>query len=122
MTGKKDNKLAQKIERAMKEAGFTQRELAKVMGITNPTISTWTTGKRNPTVNTLKRIAQATGKPLNYFFENSPVGDGNQIINGNHNQMSSDKDYALILAKIATLESKVENLELKYELLKTKNN
>ena len=39
---------------------------------------------------------------------------------GNNNSVSADveKDIKLLTAKIASLESKIENLELKYNLLK----
>ena len=53
----------------MREANLTQRKLAEKMGITNPVVSVWLTGKRNPKPDTLRRIAEATGKPYSFFME-----------------------------------------------------
>ena len=80
-----------KIRMAMKEAGFTQQGLADVLGITNPVVNTWVTGKRNPTVRTLKKIAAATGKPLEYFLQeddnsvNQQANGNSGVIMGNNN-------------------------------------
>jgi transcriptional regulator with XRE-family HTH domain len=45
------------------KAGMTQGELAKKVGLSLMTISRYETGKRNPCVNDLKRIARALGRP-----------------------------------------------------------
>jgi len=79
-----------KIRMAMKEAGFTQQGLADVLGITNPVVNTWVTGKRNPTVRTLKKIAAATGKPLDFFLQednsvNQQANGNSGVIMGNNN-------------------------------------
>lgn len=66
---KKENIVGEKIRQAMKEAGLTQRKLADKLGITNPVISVWITGKRNPKPDTLRRIASATGKPFSFFAQ-----------------------------------------------------
>lgn len=118
MPGKKEKDLIKKIKLAMLEKGLNQSSLARKLGLSHTAVNAWLHGKSTPSLDALENVANATEKPLNYFFDNSPVGDGNQIINGSHNQTCNNKDYALILAKIATLESKVENLELKYDLLK----
>lgn len=117
MTKKKTDNLGKKIKMAMYDCGFNQVSLAKKLGLNSSSVSLWVTGKGKPSLKTLQSVAEITGKPLNYFFENSALGDGNQVINGNNNRVGSDKDYALIMAKLATLESKIENLELKYNLL-----
>lgn len=66
---KNENKVGEKIRQAMREAGLTQRKLADKLGITNPVINVWVTGKRNPKPDTLRRIANATGKPYSYFMD-----------------------------------------------------
>lgn len=65
--------LGNKIKKAMKEAGLTQQKLADKLGITNPVINAWIKGKRNPTVNSIKRIASATDKPFSFFMGESNV-------------------------------------------------
>lgn len=69
------NILGDKIKKAMKEAGLTQQKLADKLGITNPVVNAWINGKRNPTVNTIKRIAKATEKPFSFFLEESNIID-----------------------------------------------
>ncbi len=66
---KEDNKLGEKIRQAIKEAGLTQQKLADKIGTTNPVVNVWVTGKRNPTTASLKKIADATGKPYSFFME-----------------------------------------------------
>lgn len=66
---KKDNIVGEKIRKAIKDAGLTQQKLADKLGITNPVINVWVTGKRNPRPDTLQKIAEATGKPYSYFAE-----------------------------------------------------
>lgn len=81
-----------KIRMAMKEAGFTQQGLADVLGITNPVVNTWVTGKRNPTVRTLKKIAAATGKPLDFFLQED--NSVNQQANGNSGNVISGNSFS----------------------------
>ena len=45
-----------------------QKDLAKVLGLSIRTISRWETGGREPKASTLQQIAEATGKPLSFFF------------------------------------------------------
>lgn len=63
--------VAEKIRRAVKESGDSQQAFAKKNGLAESAISKWTSGDRNPSLRSLKKIAEATGKPLNYFFEDS---------------------------------------------------
>lgn len=113
MTKNKENEMAKKIKQAIKEAGLTQQKLADKLGITNPVVNTWTTGKRNPTANSLKRIARATKKDISYFFENSPIGNNNIV--GNHNVLSP-KD----ISEIILLRKDVEIIKKDIEILKLK--
>lgn len=46
MTEKRDNNVGEKIRQAIKEAGLTQQKLADKLGITNPVVNVWVTGKR----------------------------------------------------------------------------
>jgi repressor LexA len=66
---KTQNNIGERIRQAIKEAGLTQQKLADKLGITNPVINVWVTGKRIPTVDSIKKIAQATNKPYSFFVE-----------------------------------------------------
>lgn len=120
MKRKKDEQFVKKLKLAMLESGFNQVTLAKKLGILPGSISKWMTGENNPKISTLEKLAKATGKPVNYFFDNSTDVKGNGNIVGKNITVAADvkKDIALIMARMATLESKIENLELKYNLLK----
>ena len=104
----------------MAEMGLNQTSLAKKVGVKPNTVSQWLTGTNSPKMDTLKKVAKATGKPVNYFFDNSTDVKGNQNIVGKNITVSPDveKDIALMRVKIEALESKIENFELKYNLLK----
>ena len=120
MTKKENENVIKQIKIAMAEMGLNQTSLAKKVGVKPNTVSQWLTGTNSPKMDTLKKVAKATGKPVNYFFDNSTDVKGNQNIVGKNITVSSDveKDIALMRVKIEALESKIENLELKYNLLK----
>lgn len=114
MTKKETDKVIKKIKIAMAEEFITQTELAKKLGRTQGAISAWFKGRGSPDLETLMQVSDILKKPINYFFDNSGS------IKGNNNSIPADveKDIKLLTAKIAALESKIENLELKYNLLK----
>lgn len=120
MTKKENENVIKQIKIAMAEMGLNQTSLAKKVGVKPNTVSQWLTGTNSPKMDTLKKVAKATGKPVNYFFDNSTDVKGNQNIVGKNITVSPDveKDIALMRVKIEALESKIENFELKYNLLK----
>lgn len=120
MTRDKNENLIKKIKIAMAEVGLNQTALAEKLGVKPNTISQWLSGKNHLKLDTLKKVSKATGKNINYFFDNSTAVKGNQNVVGKNITVSSDveKDIALMRVKIEALESKIENLELKYNLLK----
>jgi len=118
MTRKEKEKLLKKIKIAMTESGTTQTDLAKKLGLTQAAVSAWFNGKGTPGIDTITRVADVLKKPINYFFA-EVKGNGNAVgPSATTAPAGMEKDIALIMAKIAALESKIENLELKYNLLK----
>ncbi|MGN0016035.1 MAG: helix-turn-helix domain-containing protein [Candidatus Avelusimicrobium sp.] len=104
-----EKEFVKKIKIALAEAGLNQSELAKKMGIKKQAVSNWFAGYRKPKVETLQKIAEATGKPLNYFFENKGnIGNsgGNNTFNNN-----SFADLELIKKDIEILKLRVQILE-----------
>ncbi len=63
----------ERIKEAARDAGLTHAELAAKMGITPATFSRFVNGKHRPTVRTLKRIAEITGKDLSFFMPGNSV-------------------------------------------------
>lgn len=97
-----------KIKQALKEAGLTQNDLAKKMNITQPTVNSFVNGRRNPTVKTLKKIAKATGKDMNYFFDKNI----SQTVNNskNINQTINQADMEFIKENFKILNAKLDLL------------
>ena len=52
------------ILKARASAGLTQKELARRIGTSQPTIARWESGAQTPSVRSLTRIAEATGFEL----------------------------------------------------------
>jgi transcriptional regulator with XRE-family HTH domain len=52
------------MTQARKRAGLTQGELAKLMYTNRSQVTRWETGKCNPTVTTLEKLAEVTGSRL----------------------------------------------------------
>ena len=65
--------LSTKIQTARKQANLTREQLAVALGVSLSTVVRYETGRtdRIP-MKTLYRLAQSTGKPLDWFFS----GDG----------------------------------------------
>lgn len=61
------------LRTARKAAGLTQAELARSAGTRQGAISAYETGRRDPTVGTLKRLLRATGHDLE--IDVAPLGD-----------------------------------------------
>jgi len=62
--------IARKIFLARKSADLSQSKFAKLLNVSQNTISQWETNKREPDFRSLYEIAKLTGKPIAWFFEN----------------------------------------------------
>ena len=49
-------------------AGMSQNEWAKELGVSEKTIWNWETGKSEPTLNNLRKISELSGIPLDCIF------------------------------------------------------
>jgi transcriptional regulator with XRE-family HTH domain len=56
--------LTRTMTQARKKAGLTQGELAKLMCTDRSVVTRWETGQLHPTVTTLEKWAEVTGKRL----------------------------------------------------------
>lgn len=65
--------VAEKIRNVVKKTGLTQQEFCKKIGIGESVISRWLKGNRNPSITSLKKIAEATNTPLNYFLDTEEI-------------------------------------------------
>lgn len=122
MTRKEDEEVVKKIKIAMLEKGFNQTTLAKKLGVKPNTISQWLTGTNSPKLDTLKKIAHATGKPTNYFFADVK-GNNNAVGHGASTTPSTDvqKDIKLLSVQVELLNAKMLLLEQEINRIKRNN-
>ena len=63
-----DKGVIDKIGLALKQKNMTQRDLAEKLEVTEVTVSRWLSGDRDPSIETLNRIAEALGTTTSAFF------------------------------------------------------
>jgi transcriptional regulator with XRE-family HTH domain len=103
-----DNKvLGEKIREVIKKAGLTQEEFAKKINTSRVMVNKWISGDSNMSLSSLKKIAQAVGKPLEFFFIN----------NDNENNDAAFVEIELLKKEVEILKTKIENINLKIEML-----
>ncbi len=56
------------IARLREDAGLSQRELARSLGVKQPTVANWELGKREPTLSQLVEIANYFQVPVAWFL------------------------------------------------------
>ena len=61
------NNISDKIKTLRKAKGLTQQDLADAIGILRPTLGGYETGRRNPRLPDLQKIANYFGVGLDYF-------------------------------------------------------
>lgn len=124
MTRKKNKKFIEKLKIALLQSGLNQVSLAKKLGIQAGSVSKWMTGENNPKISTLEKIAAATGKSVNYFFDNSTdvTGDHNVVQSSveKADKIHLEKELELIKKELEVQRYKLENLELKIEKIQKK--
>lgn len=64
---KLSNKIAKKIKILRKARGYTQQQLAEMLGVQRATISNYEIGRRSPHIKELARLAEILGVNLEYF-------------------------------------------------------
>ncbi|MFW0112512.1 helix-turn-helix domain-containing protein [Rothia sp. CCM 9416] len=61
--------LQDRIRKAREHAGLKQEELAQKMETTRQTLGRWENGSHIPTEKNLQALAEATGVPLAWFYQ-----------------------------------------------------
>ncbi len=62
--------IGRRLQTAREEAGFSQEQLATLMGCAQSTLSNYEKGKRRLYLTQLEKIAEILDKPIEYFIEN----------------------------------------------------
>ena len=94
------------LKKIIIEKGISQQDFAAKLGVGKAMISQWITGTRNPSLTSLKKIAQTLNISLNYFLENEQNSETK--ING-----LDEKDIKIILLEKEVAVLQKENMELK---------
>ena len=102
------NILGEKIKEAIKKTGLTQTEFEKKFDISENLVSRWIKGDRNPSIKSLKKIAEATNTPLNFFLDNNLISDASI-----KKESNIDEKIDLILKKITSIESEIKLIKVK---------
>ena len=58
------------IKEAREGAGLTQKQLSEKIGVAQSNLARWETGRRNPKLESLQRIAAACGVPADWLLSN----------------------------------------------------
>lgn len=73
----KGGSLVNRVRELRRRAGLGQKEIASIIGVSRPTVSEWETGRKTPTGDRLKRLAElfdvSTGVVLGYEEVPNPV-------------------------------------------------
>lgn len=73
---------AEQLRKARNTAGYTQQQVADAMGITNSTYCGYETGKRQPDVEKIKRLASILNTTGDYLLETDQLtrSDGRKFM------------------------------------------
>lgn len=61
--------LAEKIKTARKSVGLSQRDMGKILKLSDKAVSSYEVGRAAPNLDALRQIAEVTHKPISYFVE-----------------------------------------------------
>jgi transcriptional regulator with XRE-family HTH domain len=61
--------VARRVKQARNLSNLSQRQLGEKLGVSDKTISAYEAERAVPPLHTLKKIAEVTGKPIEFFFE-----------------------------------------------------
>ena len=64
-----------KYEKLLEERGETSYQVSKATGVGQNTLSNWKTGRSQPKVDKLQKIADHFGVPVSYFLEDRKETD-----------------------------------------------
>ena len=123
--------VGKKIRKAVKDLDLTQEAFGKKIGVIKEQVKNWVNGYSNPSLKSLKKIAETTGKPLSYFTEdsasystntNQKLGQGQNIVEHNNKENVTTNNqletYCTILgSRLEKIENKLEIHTVKLDLI-----
>lgn len=104
----------EKLKKAIRESGLTQKEIAKIFGVKQAIVSKWLSGHSQLTLDKFEKLLEVLGKDANYFFENtgtiSHSGQGDIAINSSIKKSdNSEPNYQHLLERVEKLEKITKN-------------
>ncbi len=66
------SKFSDRVRQARLELGISVEKLAERIGIARQTVTCYENGSKEPSLETLPKLAGALGKPVGYFFDDPP--------------------------------------------------
>lgn len=97
--------LGERIKQLRLDKGYTQREVAEKLGVSQPNYAQYENGRRNPKPETLKKIAKAIGVQTQDFFIVDI--DGTPMIN----LMDASPDEVSTYLNIIRTESRISDAQ-----------
>ena len=67
--------IGENIKRLRKKARYSQEQVARKLGLTQGSVSSWETGRNNPETSQLFELAKIFDVPVEAFFDDSPARD-----------------------------------------------
>lgn len=78
---------ATKLREQREALGLTQKQLARLLGVTRVTLNNYERGESEPQLKHLERLAAYFRKPVDYFLTDSPGGKPGDIAGTDHPAM-----------------------------------
>ncbi|HAL7435840.1 TPA: helix-turn-helix domain-containing protein [Escherichia coli] len=95
-TKTKNMAFASRLQRILKDLGWSQSELARHIGVTAQAVQAWCNGV-TPRKDKLDKLAKVTGYPVHFFFMNEgEYLDESTLHPGNYNQELTPQEQALL--------------------------
>lgn len=60
--------LSLRLQELRKEAGYSQEQLAEMLGVSRQAVSKWESGQTNPDINNVGRLSEIYGKSTDYII------------------------------------------------------
>ncbi len=79
-------KIGEKIKKVLFNAGLSQTDLAKCLGVTPQQVSHWINDKGFPSLDKFISLTEVTGKDANFFLGFPSRGENTNQVVGNNNQ------------------------------------
>lgn len=102
-----------RIKEERKRLGYKQEHLAKKLGIATNTLCNWEIGRREPSIDSLKALADIFDCSIDYLLERTDIRKSSVIersVQGRNLILEVDKDYYKTLS-VSDVEKIIKRLE-----------